>query len=319
MSRSSLLVRVARIIQRLPLWIFQPLDNLLRLFVSGQSKRPVVIFLLALPRSGSTLTYQVLCHAFKTQYLSNSWNLLYQLPCLGGLFSRSFSSTHRSDFSSDQGFISGSDGPAEGLRFWKYWLGCGLSDNECLTTETEMSRRRVGYIRSVLSGLTDNKKPFVSAYLGHTLIPDYLHKCFPEAVTIRLRRDPIDNALSILTSMRDNNSHWFSLFTRQCLESEGLNEYERVASQVYWLNRRLDEAACETDMLEIRYEELCKDPVAIAKKIQTYCSLRGIKLEPKFELPPAFSYKHCDLPLNEDAKAIVEALNNLERQYGALK
>lgn len=318
MGRSSIMVKLARCMQAFPLWLFGFLEWPFIFFLAKPSNKAQAIFVLALPRSGSTVTYQAICHGLSVQYLSNIWNLLYQLPLLGGWLSFSFSKRHRSDFHSEHGFVSGLGGPAEGLRFWHRWLDCGLSDADCKTVSLGTLKRRSDYLSKVLSVLTRSQGPFVTAYLGHSLVPDRIFKAFPGAVLIRLRRDPVSNALSLLKATRAAKSKWFSVLTDECLGFSGSSEYERVAAQVYWLNRRLDDAACSSHFLTVDYESLCENPEREVRRIKDWCIDKGISVKNKFSLPETFEQKVIDFDNNQDAVRIKKALDKLEKNYGKL-
>lgn len=317
MGRRSISVRVARVLQKCPLWLLQCLEWPF-LFMQ-KDKKPKLLFVLALPRSGSTLTYQVIVHGLRAQYLSNVWNLLYQLPLLGGWVSRVIARNHQSDFRSEQGFVSGLAGPAEGLKFWQWWLGAGLVEDGIQRETLAFNDSRLSYLRKILARLTFNNGPFVSAYLGHALVPDQLSNAFPEAAIIRVRRNPVDNALSLLKAMRQGDQKWFSLLPWECRKWENASEHERVASQVYWLNKRLDEANSSSNYLEVHYEALCQHPTAELNRIHDFCLNKGINVEKKFSLPESFRYKHADIETDEDAKAIAGAIKHLESNYGALR
>ncbi len=320
MGRSSITVRLARSFQALPLWIFRFLEWPVVALLSRRKAKLRAIFVLALPRSGSTVTYQLLCHGLFVQYLSNVWNLLYQLPLLGGWLSSFFARRHRSNFQSRYGFVSGVDGPAEGLRFWQWWLDCGLSDRDCALMPDRKRRGRSGYLRKVLNVVTRGQGgPFVTAYLGHVLVPDRVHGGFPEALLIRLRRDPVSNALSLLNSMRVNDATWFSVVPHECHGLDSSTEHERVAAQVYWLNRRLIDAECANEMLTIHYEELCARPAATLERIRAWCLEKGVNVAPKFSLPERFAYKVADVERDPDARKIRHALDLLEERHGKLE
>jgi hypothetical protein len=317
--RSSFIVRLARRIQNTPLWLFGFVEWPFVALFGKQYDFTQAIIVLALPRSGSTVTYQTLCHGLSVNYLSNLWNLFYQLPLVGGWLAARKARYHHSDFSSQHGFVPGLDGPAEGLRFWKWWLDCGLSDSDCHNLSEEKRHKRIVYLRRVLSVLIRRYQPFATAYLGHALVPDRVYNAFPNAVLIRLRREPVSNALSLLKSMRAHGSDWFSVKPRECEGLEGASEHERVAAQVYWLNRRLDKAACGKNMLVIHYEQLCENPARELERVREYCMKNNISVAPKFQLPTSFMYKTANLATDMDAMKIREALDKLETQYGRLE
>ncbi len=317
-GRSSILVRIARRCQDFPLWLFRFLEWP---FLTGrprEDRNTQAIFIFALPRGGSTLTYQVLCHGLSVNYLSNFWHLLYQLPLLGGWFSSYLARKHHSDFQSKLGFVAGLDGPAEGLRFWRYWLDCGLSDKECETQAARKQKSRRSYLLRVISVLSRRSGPFLTAYLGHTLVPDRVIKTFPGAVVVRLRRDPVSNALSILESMRAKNIEWLSLKPSECESVCSSNEHEKVASQVYWLNRRLDDALSANEIIDVSYESVCDRPAVELRRVHDWCLKKGVQVDYKFSLPEQFSYRKVNLEKNDDAIKIQRELKKLEAIYGEI-
>ncbi|MEP2591036.1 MAG: sulfotransferase [Marinobacter sp.] len=316
MGRSSFVVKVGRLLQALPLRALQCLEW--PWLFNCRANVPSAVFILAIPRGGSTLSFQVICHSMVVLYLSNIWNLLFQLPLFGGIVSKVLTRRHCSEFLSQHGFVEGLDGPAEGLRFWEWWLGCGLSDESCRSMPADRKHRRVVYISKVLKVLTSQNCPFVSAYLGHTLVPDTLASSFPDAVYIRIRRDPIANALSLLRSTRQSGGTWFSVVPQECKDEEGLNEHERVAAQVYWLNRRLDDSEVSRRSLTVHYEALCENPGRELDRIRQHCADFGIKPPSRRPLPATFDFKTPDLVYDQDALKIKAALQSLELRHGKL-
>jgi hypothetical protein len=318
-SRSSLLVRLARMMQRIPLWVFRFCEwPFVVFFGRGLTVTPAVI-VFALPRSGSTVTYQAICHGLSVNYLSNFWHLFYQLPLFGGLLSAIIIKAHYSGFNSQHGFVPGLDGPAEGLRFWQWWLDCGLTDRDCQRLSAAKRAKRAFYLRRVISILGGRGKPFATTYLGHALVPDRVNEAFPGAVLIRLKREPVSNALSLLRSMRSFNSKWFSVKPLECDGMESATEHERVAAQVYWLNRRLDDATCAKTMLTVHYEMLCSNPESEIERVRQWCHYKGVSIDSKFAFPANFSYESADIYGDPDAIIINEAIYKLEVQYGKLK
>lgn len=318
-NRSSLAVRLARRVQNAPLWLLRFVELPFVALLGKRRAATPAIIVLALPRSGSTVAYQTICHGLAVNYLSNLWHLLYQLPLVGGWLSSPKALQHLSDFESQHGFISGLAGPAEGLRFWQWWLDCGLTDADCETIPAAKLRRRSGYLRTVISVLARKGHPFATTYLGHALVPDRVHQAFPGAVLVRLKREPVSNALSLLKSIRANGSLWLSVKPQECEGLEAASEHERVAAQVYWINRRMDDASCADSMITIRYENLCKNPDKEIERLLHWCTERGIPVERKFELPEAFPFKNADVDSDPDAIRIRLALDELEQKHGKLK
>lgn len=317
LNRSSILVRVGRLLQRLPLFLLRPLEWPFMSLMNLQAKKPVLIILLALPRSGSTLTYQVLSQGLRSVYLSNLGNLLYQLPYFGGLLSRRYCAYSESTFRSSLGFVQGPCGPAEGLRFWQYWFANEIDERLMPDGVSKRERRRAIYLRKVLLALGSEERPVVTGYLGHLLKWQRLQSTFPEAVFIRLHRDPLHNALSLLRCRQKSGSDWFSVYPEECERHAGESVHGQVAAQVYWLNRRLSEVQND-HVMDISYENLCRNPAETLQLIISFCNARGMRLEPRQTLPNSFDMAEPDENSLEDLNIIKAHLGELEARYGAI-
>jgi len=316
MSRNSLAVRAARQIQRLPQGWMRLLESPI---VRARAKeRPNIIFLLALPRSGSTVTYQTVIHGLQALYLSNLWNFLYGLPWTGGQLSRIRCANHESDFRSTQGFVEGACGPAEGLRFWSYWTGCGLNEVEPTQVANDRLSTRISYFTKAMSALTTPAAPMVAGYLGHALITEQLRTWFPEAVFIRLHRDPLSNAASILRCRKQGNSGWFSVLPAECSSIKGEGLHAEVAAQVYWLNRRLEWLHRDERTIDVTYEGLAADPNKALRELVDQVNNLGLRLFAKRELPTCFDFRVASPDDDEDTRLLFEELAELENKHGSL-
>lgn len=316
MSRRSLSVRVARLLQRLPQGWARPLEApLVRRKASGRAN---LIFLLALPRSGSTLTYQALVHGLQPLYLSNLWNLLYGMPWVGGRISHRRCLGHESDFRSSHGFVEGLCGPSEGLRFWSYWTGAGLDETISVPVSEERLAQRVGYFREAVRALASPAAPLVAGYLGHALVAERLRSWFPEAIFVRLHRDSLSNAASILRSRMAGSGAWFSTFPKECVAVQGRGLHSEVAAQVYWLNRRLVWLDKDKRTVHLTYEELAAEPNAALQRVIEAGNAGGFALSARQALPTSFGYRVASPKDDGDTRRLAEELERLEAEYGSL-
>ena len=76
-GRNSIIYNIGKIFLKFPFELFKPIDRIIG--SKKQSKRLKAIFIIGLPRSGTTLTYQAFCHSFNSVYISNFSNLIYKL------------------------------------------------------------------------------------------------------------------------------------------------------------------------------------------------------------------------------------------------
>lgn len=316
MPRDSAKVRAARLAQLLPLHWLRPLEAK---FLQSRAKgSPSLIFLLAVPRGGSTLTYQSIIHSFQPVYLSNLWNLLYRVPYFGGALSQRGCEFHKSNFQSTHGFVEGACGPAEGLAFWSYWTGSELSDTsaDCNTESNILDR--IDYLRDVTLSLATPAKPMVAGYLGHSLAANKLREWFPEAIFIRLHREPLSNAMSIFEIRKERKSSWFSVLPMECRDVIGSGIHQEVASQVYWLNKRLDWLDHDHRTIHIHYEELCQNPNEVMKGIVEFCNAREFDLSCLQPMPEHFKCRISQPSDSKDAAKLWCELESLVDRHGHL-
>lgn len=317
--RRGLIVYFAKLIQSMPLGF---LRNFEAPFVnegmaSKNSHRH--IFILAVPRSGSTLLYQCLCHYFSVNYLSNLWNVFYKIPFIGGLISNRVCRNHKSNFLSNFGFVAGLAGPAEGYRFWSHWLNCYLDERSLSKSPFAMSDLKVGYLQKVLATLyIRTGRPFATAFLGHTLMPELVVNAFPDSVFIVLRRNPIAVAHSLLLATRVASQRWFSVVPNECTDLDFQTEHERVVSQVYWLYSRLFDFSKRHEVFFVDYSELCHDPNRVFENLQCWLNERNLVVELNLPLPSQFPMKEENVIDDPDLVAIKEAYRKASKLNGSL-
>lgn len=309
-GRDAFVVRFGRALQAFPLAWLRPIEKLV--LSSSPGREPKVIFLIAPPRSGSTVCYQALVHSLQPMYLSNLWNLLHQLPLLGGLLSRNRCTGHASSFSSSRGFVEGLCGPAEGLRFWDYWFGHGLSEPESTTPPRGFAVRE-SHIRRVLGYLSRPECPFVAGYIGHTLVVEDLIRLFPTAIFVHLHRDLADNAMSILAIRRELPvGADFSVQPREWNVHRGTGMHQEAAAQAWLIDRRIRQTLDPSRTVELHYEDMCTNPGREVAKVVEFCNARGFRLEMKAQLPERLG----TIPRTEadpyDLRRIKEILGELD-------
>lgn len=285
MTRNNVIVKIARNFTKFPFQIFRPLELLILSLISPKRNSPVII-ILSLPRSGSTLTYQAIAHRFKVYFLSNLSHLLYKLPYIGFLLTRNRSYNYNSDFRSSNGFVKGLFGPAEGLHFWRYWFGCTLSQSDM--SNNFLSSSKTNGLVKYFSSISSSNRPILTAYLGHIFCFDRLKVTFPNAIFVRVNRDPVDVINSILKQTPEGESGLFSLRPAGFKPSVYKDKLSKVAAQVYFLRKELYKID-DTNIFEIEYDKLCDEPNLVMNKLREYCAERNTYLELNNHLPVKFN------------------------------
>jgi len=296
--RKSLFVIMGRIIQLIPPFFI----NWVEFFLHKKNiKNFPLIFIVSPPRSGSTLTYQILSRGTKSLCLTNIWNLLYSIPLIGGLLSKKRSNLGIS-FDSDRGFVPGIFGEAEGLRFWKYWFGQGLEEKDDLILV-----KRVGYIKKVFGRLIKEDYPFVSGYLGHSFSINNLRKLFPGVIFLYIKRDKLSNIYSMYKTGKD--FEWFSLKPKEWEDALKLPIHDRFVWQYNRITEKIEAEIRHADTLIVNYEEICKDPKAFLNKFRLFAIQHGINIELDLNMiPDAFDVSIIDPMLDDNSIRINDIL-----------
>ena len=293
MNRRSFIIRAGRGLQKISPF-FRFLDYPFRVpFLLKNNKNHIPsVFILAPPRSGSTIAYQVLTEAFKNEHLTNVANLLYATPVLGSIISGKLCKNYHTSFQSEKGFVPGICGEAEGLMFWKYWAGQGLIESEgCYRLLRLQKLERLLSLRH-----RKDRKVYISGYLGHVFCVSLLRKAFPNAIFVHLERNLIDNAASIYRFSKNGR---FSL-QPQSLDNFQGSKPEWVAHQIIHIQSQIHEQETD-DTIRVHYENLCKDPEKEMRRISEFAAKRGIYLQPKSnsKIPGHFDVSYAERNLKE--------------------
>ena len=295
-GRDSILTRIGRLFQKInPIffrWVEVP-------FRKKQLNKYPIIFVVSAPRSGSTLTYQILTKGTKSLYLSNLSNLLYALPLIGGMLSKNKKS--KGNFKSNKGWVNGLFGESEGMRFWEYWIGQSLEE-----PIINVPVSRISYLRKIFGRLITKGNPMICAYLGHAFSMSKLRKIFPGITFIYIKRDELSNVYSLFNIIKVRN--WFSLKPLSWEDKIHLNSYERAVWQYNSIISCIEKDIQKEDTLVVNYEDICSDPHKFLNKVKSFVSDRGINLQLDLEnIPESFIISRTDKNKNKDT----ELLNKL--------
>lgn len=286
LSRSTVLVKLARKIQKVYHY-FSFLDLPFELFSKKTDK--LVICLLAPPRSGSTLTYQLLSSSIKCSSLRNISNLLYSTPILSEKVSSLLCKNLKTTYSSSQGFVNGFCGEAEGLKFWKYWLNQGLiEDNDSLNLE------KLVKLKNKFEKF--NNDVIVTGYLGHVFSIKEMEETFDNIIFVYLKRDTLSNAYSLLKLHKLGN---YSVLPNNI--NKNCNEYEFVLNQIGEIHNRINSFSVK-NMIAISYEDLCDNPKSLINQLSNKALQLGFNIQVNSSNIP-MNFKKSVISPNKDENA----------------
>lgn len=224
------------------------------------------VFIVGLPRSGSTFVYQVLTDMFDVSFIDNLMTLgretLYFSTWLSNLFFRgrmhhSYTSTYGNTWE------SGLHAPSEAGALWYRWI----PDNAVYVDENSLSKKnRVAMALNISALINRYKKPLLIKNLYFSTRIRLIHALFPTAKFILVKREPLFIAQSIYLSRLENSKNpefdWWSVKFPGYESLLGKPLEEQVARQVYELERLLKRDLAEVNaefVIEVNYETMDMD------------------------------------------------------------
>jgi hypothetical protein len=277
------------------------------------------------PRSGHTLTTQVLTQAVRVFMVDNLQYVFFRTPLIGYCLSRLIGRPYVSDYRSSRGYIRGLNAPQEGTLIWSYW--CDMHEEERPPRAAPERVHEFGRLLNRIYAL--DGRPYCATWVGHSFYFEELRALFPRHVIIRCRRDMLSTAVSIAKLTRNDAGEyaasWMALRPRECQDlalMSGLTPYERVARQVYFVNRRLDEQAAtgRYAVFDSEYRDLCDDPRAVVARLTAFAREHGVALEQRRDTePPArFDATATRPDADRHSRKLAEAFARLVGEYGPI-
>lgn len=193
------------------------------------------VFILGVPRSGTTIFYQILTSWFDVSYVNNFINLARPNLFLG--FSVSnwlFKNRAHHSFHSKYGKTDSENlnAPSEAGQIWYKWLPEG---NLVLDSTNVAAHKKSEFKKTINAIISRFDKPIIIKNLYFGLRIKLLKSLFPDAKYIVVKRDSFYVAQSILIARKNKNidehQNW-SVTPPELSALELKDVYERIAAQV---------------------------------------------------------------------------------------
>ncbi|MFT3892220.1 MAG: sulfotransferase [Anaerolineales bacterium] len=248
--------------------ILSPVDNLLAWVMSSSVPSQVYyppIFIIGAPRSGSTLLYQYLSLVLDVSYISNMW----------AIFPRSGSHMFPGktvppvDFNSFYGNSAFLFGAHEGGSIFTQWFPD--KDQHFTSAIPDLAKRGMRTYFETVSSI--GKRPWLTKNVRNSMRIQVLKDVFPEGVYIRLKRDPLLIAQSIiegrykLTGSLENN---FTVMPKEWESIRTLPYPRQVAQQVYYIEAQTDNDLADVPaerVINCDYDAFCSAPFEFAVEV----------------------------------------------------
>jgi len=241
------------------------------------------VFLVGAPRAGTTLLYQLMVRAFRLAYINN---LLADFPRSGPVLANLMGCRYWPvpvSLQNSYGRTPGWSGPSEGGRFWHMAIPPGEHHE---MAAGELCHDKVDFLRRSLAAMVKAyRAPFISKNVLNSVRMDLLDSVFPGALFIVCRRDPVANAKSVLAgrrrTMSENPGPW-SVVPRKLLDKSAAPVPAYVAWQIIYTYEAIAASRkClgENQVLDVHYEELCRNPEETMEGIHRFLEKGGSAVE----------------------------------------
>lgn len=249
------------------------------------------VFVLGLPRSGTTLLSQLLAYCLDAGYVNNFAARFWRAPVHGIRLARLIAGeAEEPSFESDYARTRSLLDIHEWGYFWRFWLRKHSFDDVVHAREREDEVDWAGLRLTLANVQHELGKPFVAKnMLGAYHLPRLRRELGP-VVYVLIERDPLDAAVSILDARRkyyDDPQAWWSYIPPEYPLLKDRDHWEQIAGQVHYLARFYDRALAEVGedaVVRVTYEQLARDPSSVLAAVAERAGA-GIRQRPPGEFP----------------------------------
>lgn len=236
----------------------------------GDAARVGQLFILGLPRSGTTLLYQYVVHRKKVAYFTNGVGEKPFEPCRTTWREITSQPPYRSDFASSFGSSTGTVAPSEAGSFWLRFFD--IDAYETLRSVNMRDMRALARTIHCIEGLFGGA-PFVNKNVKHMLRLEVLGKIFPKAHFLVIERQRQDVALSLLRArlkVQGDYAAWYSVRPDSYERLLDLPPEAQVCEQLARLEERMNQDFSRMDsgrVHRIIYDDFCSNPDSVFRLV----------------------------------------------------
>jgi hypothetical protein len=261
--------------------------------IPGGEKYPV-IYVVGLPRSGTTLLSQLISRCLPVGYINNLIARFWRNPVVGIRLSQAaFGPDIREkiNLSSTHGVTTDPWGPHEFGYFWRHWLKLDEARTHKLPADILARVERTGLRQALdrMAGAFGAPLIFKNIICGFQA--SFLNEVRPNSLFVLIERDPQAVAVSLLRSRKErygDASVWWSL------KPSTYEEICNIKSQEVQIERQIVDGARDfqeelakpgVNSIRLSYEALCANPVKSLEMIASATESFGYPMS-ILESPP---------------------------------
>jgi len=277
---------------------------LMRIDLTGiDIRRP--IFVLGLPRSGTTMLQDICCTHPEVAYITNAMHQYPRCVCAVETMRKLLRLNARGERYLRDSIEVEAGSPNEGLKFWGYWFGWDPHNLHYVPRDPEsFTQKEIDdiyyHLKRIIWCHGRDRRFFTK---NPALIPDIaiLRRLFPDAKFIHIVRDPRNSANSMLKLYRMEAQQLENIRsqTRHGLYDRGVFiPYPRVPKLAEYIEQWGPDDLRTTshvwrdcvsivrgwrdklpNYMEIRYEDICREPEKELARLFEFAELRPIGRE----------------------------------------
>lgn len=230
------------------------------------------LFVMGLPRSGTTLIYQYIVHRLNVSYFTHGVGKFPYAACIATFIQHKLYGQYRSVFKSNYGKESGAVpvAPREAGGLWCRFFDANnyVEVDDLAEKDIYLLKNTIACVQNIFGGI-----PFVNKNVKHLLRIGALGKIFPNSRFLIVERDISDVAISILRGRYKNLSdptQWWSVRPPNYKKLKDLPIAEQIDNQCSSLKQKMEydlSKLLSEKVIRIRYEDFCNNPDGFIRKI----------------------------------------------------
>jgi hypothetical protein len=274
-----------------------------------------VVLVFGLPRSGTTLTYQLLCSALRVGYIDNVAARFWLAPSRGIALSKALLGDRRdTTFRSTYGKSDALEGPHEFSYFWQAVLGIDdvedlLDFGNVVDRDFHGMARALGAIERALEA---NALAFRTNYAVQ--FAEQFAEVLPAPIFVEVQRDAADVAVSILRARRahfGSSTEWWATPPPSYRQLKRQPAIEQIVGQVLDLRAVYDEHLGRLPaelVVRLTYAEVCARPEAAVEAVRSaIAGAHGVTVPLAEPAPGHFEHRRA-LPRDDEERELVALL-----------
>lgn len=283
-------------------------DALLPLESTASSEHSEVlpaIWVLGLPRSGTTLLTQLIAFCLDVGYVNNLIARFWRAPLTGARLSQIVLRDFKHiSYESQYGKSTSVSIPHEFSYFWHHWLKMeNIPPYDPVAADRQIDW--AGLRRTLLGMSAIFGKPMVHKALDVGYHVARFDERFEKSIFVYIERDPLDLAISFAKARLDyyaNLDAWWSMYPVEHEQLVGRPYWEQIGGQIAFLSamyRRQLAALPKGNVIDVSYGELCRDPRAVLDRIRARSRAMYDLDLPQIAAPPA-TFEHSRPTIDRD-------------------